>query len=104
MVAESEFEPRAGNEHMLTDSGQASFEMAAESEFEPYACTTLGEGGRGKRECPSFKFLSRYNSRAGLLGEAGRGGPRGNPPLLNFCHVTIPGAVAGNPGDEHILA
>ena len=84
MAAASEFEPHAGNENILTDSGQASFEMAAESEFEPHACTTLGEGERGKRECPSFKFLSCYNSRAGLLGEAGRGGPRGVPSPLNF--------------------
>ena len=47
MAAESEFEPHAGDEHILTDSGQASCEMAAESEFEPHACTTLGEGGAG---------------------------------------------------------
>ena len=91
MAAESEFEPFAGDVHMLMDSGQASFEMAAVSEFEPHACTTLGEGGRGKREIPSFKFLSCCNSRAGLLGEAGRGGRKGTPPFLNFCHATIPG-------------
>ena len=30
MAAESEFEPHAGDEHILTDSGQASFEMAGE--------------------------------------------------------------------------
>ena len=47
MAAESEFEPHAGDEHIQTDSGQASFEMVAKSEFEPYACTTLGEGGAG---------------------------------------------------------
>ena len=62
MAAENEFEPHAGDEHILTDFGQASCEMAAESEFEPHACTTLGEGG----------------------------GVRGNSLLLNFCHVTTP--------------
>ena len=68
MAAESEFEPHAGDEHILTDSGQASCEMAAESEFEPHACTTLGEGG----------------------------GVRGNSPLLNFCHATTPGLPRGS--------
>ena len=66
MAAESEFEPHAGDEHILADSGQASCEMAAESEFEPHACTTLGEGGV----------------------------VRGSSPLLNFCHATIPGPVS----------